>query len=592
MEQKARQSSIQVGNPGGGDCGYYSIEISLLPILLEELRKAVAESSNGSIADFVNSPKFFAYLAEPKNSAKAPFLTKLYTHLEKNECRMDLPENPENQKTSDIGEQKKLFQKWLLGIALNTKPIYVEDPEHPNHDPYAVDDNSHLTEILLPGVYLLRTLTANVRRKSVKAAVEEMREAIDLAGIMDVETLGYDITTFEGKYKVFDIATRNADATTKINSDMILVLTKHMGQTNEFDELALQGDTAQHKELNAFAEKFVAWWREQNKIIGPLPKDGEPGHAEIKAAFIACLYGNIALDDETMVNVDAWWKKPNLHPESVTLKVADLVNKMKVYATYSDLLSLADACGAEISVIGENLGKQDKNKRHLAVKNIGGDHWVAYISSEEFTVLQQTRVAQKDSTQLILEATKKPPTGMKPELKPAVVQNVSSQPDKENLHDELLEIAQIATSVQKSSSTKKTIAGLEDENEKEIVETMAEVLHNELTELGQIDSIKQSPDKKKIVDSLIEILNPRKGKLTQENINKCKEQFMQNLPVLGKGMDRTGKGVLNKFLDLMRKILHITSTAASNSKANVAYKERVETISDAFGIDSKRPKPP
>jgi len=538
MVPETKIPSIKVDNPAEGDCGYYSIEITLIPILLEELRKAASDAGSDSVADFLKSQRFFEYLDEPENSIKFPFLTKLYGYLKENKCRMGLPESSD---PVDIEKQKELFQKWLLDIAFGAGQLIVGSPD----DPYLDYNNTHLKSVLLPGVYLLRTLTANLREDALKDVIATLSDIVK-----NKERYELNLSLSADRARAFQRAV--AHDVSGINEIMLAVLLKHMGQ--EVDSGTLETDTAKNKELNEFAEKFVIWWRQQNKLDKSKPV---PETHEMQATFIACLYGNIAFDDKSMDEVkaeaDKWWVNPSMNQGSVAIKVANLVKEMKKYAAETDLSVLANSLGGEIHIHGYVTGISEK--RQLTVANLGGEHWVAYISPDDCLRLQK-------SAEMTTEVAKAKPT------EPAVGVG-SSKKDSTQI------ILEATKGVVRASSQSEGDEG---------VESLVMILRYELVELGKVESIKRSPNKKRVVENLIETLNPKGGKLTQGNIDRCKEQFMQSLPVLEKGMDDAGKSILGKVFDFFRRILHITN-AASGSNTDAVYKKSIKTISDTFGVD-------
>ena len=117
MEPK---NTLNVNNPGEGDCGYYAVEIALIPSLLEEMHKIdVAHSEHWqrnyllAKGDDLFMKRLFHALKQSPN--KYPFLSRMYERISSGACRMndDSAENIENQ--------KQLFGKWLYGIAIAAK---------------------------------------------------------------------------------------------------------------------------------------------------------------------------------------------------------------------------------------------------------------------------------------------------------------------------------------------------------------------------------------------------------------------------------------------------------------------------------------
>ena len=66
---------IKADNPGAGDCGYYSIEVALLPYMLRELRfLAAVQDPQVTIEQLLSHAQFFDKLTK----VKTPLLHKMY----------------------------------------------------------------------------------------------------------------------------------------------------------------------------------------------------------------------------------------------------------------------------------------------------------------------------------------------------------------------------------------------------------------------------------------------------------------------------------------------------------------------------------
>ena len=370
MVQPKANGVMEVNNPGEGDCGYYSLEIAIIPTLLRELEEIKKQGED--LLDKKNMDNFFDILADPDGhgcSGKIRFLTKIYKELESGECHMD-----DVSPHAGIEEQKALFHKWLIGITNNAQKII------------APKASTEKKDTLLPGVHFLRTLLAKIRKKNLTLAVlPNCSKKND-----------------EERFLAFSENTTGRDRTA-IHLDMQFCLQKHLGEIVDENN----SETVNHNGLNRFTKDFITWWKKNNNNSLPTERTNKAEYYKLKATFIACLYGNIDLNKETIGKADAWWAAPKIDTGSVAVKVADLVKGSKTWAEAEELRVLARDFGAELVInpVERDIEKE-LNHNRLIVNNKSKSHWTTVLSSADAQALNHTQPIVTKKIDIVAEIEK------------------------------------------------------------------------------------------------------------------------------------------------------------------------------------------